>query len=197
VGRRFDGLSTWLDGFDMNASHEPLLAYGKQTETRPSEILRALRSAAEAEILREQVRGFIGVSATKVLLAYLCKLQERYADETRLQLEGAEALRHVLLLMWSEYEPDGPPYRSEQSEQFSREHPDSLQALSRLLARHSEKAWMGYRRSDACPRLGWEDGYSRVAHKVPSRVDRLKSLGNAVVPQIPQIIGEAILRACA
>jgi DNA (cytosine-5)-methyltransferase 1 len=33
----------------------------------------------------------------------------------------------------------------------------------------------------------------RVANGVPNRVDRLKGLGNAVVPQIPEIIGRAIL----
>jgi DNA (cytosine-5)-methyltransferase 1 len=47
-------------------------------------------------------------------------------------------------------------------------------------------------------RQGWEaePDVGRVADGVPARVDRIKSLGNAVVPQIPELIGRAIL-ACA
>ena len=40
-----------------------------------------------------------------------------------------------------------------------------------------------------------EPNVGRVANGVPRRVDRLKALGNAVVPQIPEMIGYAILEA--
>jgi DNA (cytosine-5)-methyltransferase 1 len=39
-----------------------------------------------------------------------------------------------------------------------------------------------------------EPAVGRVANGIPARVDRLKRLGNAVVPQIPEIIGRAIMR---
>jgi len=56
---------------------------------------------------------------------------------------------------------------------------------SELLMRYGERSRSTYWAVE--PALG------RVANGVPKRMDRLKQLGNAVVPQIPEIIGYAIL----
>lgn len=94
---------------------------------------------------------------------------------------------------------------------------DELAAIERnssgpaVVDADSYKAWCSQRSNVApargrrkrpgerCSRGGhtwrFEPDVGRVAHGVSARVDRLKGLGNAVVPQIPEIIGRAIMNA--
>lgn len=56
------------------------------------------------------------------------------------------------------------------------------------------RRWIGdYRETIGRQQWGVEPGMVRVAHGVPRRVDRIRGLGNAVVPQIAELIGRRIV----
>jgi DNA (cytosine-5)-methyltransferase 1 len=64
------------------------------------------------------------------------------------------------------------------------EHTQSeLQTIERSHSKRRENVWLP------------EPGVGRVADGIPGRVDRLKGLGNAVVPQLIQAIGEIVIKA--
>jgi DNA (cytosine-5)-methyltransferase 1 len=71
-------------------------------------------------------------------------------------------------------------------------HAKSARQSSCFLGLREVESW---RASSGVAWWGIESDVGRVANGVPSRVDRLKGLGNAVVPQIPELIGRAILAA--
>jgi DNA (cytosine-5)-methyltransferase 1 len=64
-----------------------------------------------------------------------------------------------------------------------------------LLSRISPEEGRNDNGQDASVGSWWtvEPNLVRVVHGIPGRVDRIRSLGNAVVPQIPEIIGRAIM----
>ena len=97
-------------------------------------------------------------------------------------------------------------YQSESNVPFNDESWHCLQEPSGSVVSDSDRAGLQQQRRSkpiraeqpAIERSGWwqsEPDVGRVAHGIPSRVDRLRCLGNAVVPQVVEVIGRAILDA--
>lgn len=205
VGGALDGFSAWLDGHGglIGEAHKCIMANGisllgdihdaTSTRRRAGEILRVLRDTLATEGDQWTIGGSGCIPPSQVLLAYVRKLETNWPDETRLQLASTETPKASMRGVRSGDEPDSTPHRPRQDEQHTTEHTDAVQALSRLLARHAEKAWVDYRRRNAEAVRHWESGIARVAHGVRGRMDRLKSLGNAVVPQQAYPIFKAIM----
>lgn len=57
-----------------------------------------------------------------------------------------------------------------------------------------DQAWVGMAIGGGCFVIEWP-GVPRVASGIPSRVDRLRALGNAVVPQVAEWVGRRIMES--
>ena len=72
-----------------------------------------------------------------------------------------------------------------------RPNPANTQKIRKRRDQHTQRCFdnSGWNAWPAEPEL------DRMAYGIPNRVDRIKALGNAVIPQIPEILGKAILSA--
>ena len=164
VGRSLDGVSCWLDGIG---------GLSNEAKERAREILRNLREETVSETVQWTIGRFNSISKAEVLLAFLCEYEEE-CNGSRISLESRTISERKLRDLWRTIEFARTSHRREYHSQLAREYSDALFRLS-----HGAPSLM----SEAWEDNTWENGIERVATGVPSRVDRLKCLGNAVVPQ--------------
>lgn len=166
VGGTFDGLS---GGVDRSGG----VVYDEEIETRAGQILRELRNDISSEALFWATRGLECLQAEEVLLAFV----REYEAGGRLPREfvAREATPERLLrAMQENRDLARASLRRESAEQFFGEYPNALRELSQLVASRGQTPW---------DHTLWESAVRRIERGVPHRVDRIKCLGNSVVPQ--------------
>ena len=165
VGGTLDGLSRGMDGTGGVGDAE-------ETENWAKAFLRVLSESPGAQTLWDATRGLDCVSAENVLLAFV----REYENDGRAAwaiLEGEETPEKCLRALQKQKSTRRAPLRRGPLEQFFGEYPDAMRELSRVVASRSKTPW-------AHPL--WESGVARVGGAIPFRVDRIRGLGNAVVP---------------
>jgi len=176
LGFSNDGISPKMDGGRIN---------GSSKERRSEEILQKLWKRIDEENLQREVRGLRSISSQEILQSelYGTGICQACAIKIGIIETGGQIPWKDLRNLWGYGEHSQTSHRRESFERLSREYPDLLLSLSHYTPPPCSSCW-----SDG----SWESGIPRVAMGVKERVNRLKSLGNAIVPQVAYQIFKAI-----
>lgn len=173
------------------------------------EVVRAARVVRPRYVILENVAALLGRGLDVVLRALA---EIGYDSEWHCIPASAVGAPHRRDRIWiiahargEQHEGDCPPLSGALATELSRAIADTDSGGQQGCAERHIGPQTGFptpRRNHAlrlcqagATRDWWavEPNVGRVAHGIPKRVDRLRCLGNAVVPQIPELIGRAIL----
>ena len=179
------------------------------------EMFRIIKEIHPTYVIGENVRNLISIHEGVVFEQVCTDLEgEGYEVQTYVLPASAVNAPHQRYRCWivadtqsfrsgskDEYEKSHQPHKKNRvSSQFRRKGSiGGKQNVANSDNARWEKQWwqesaQEEQQTTQC-RSWWsvEPSVGRVAHGIPNRVDRLKGLGNAVVPQIPAVLGRAIL----
>lgn len=166
LGRINNELSSELDRIKIEVKN------AKTSKECYGKILQALRMSACAKTIHEQTRGLQSICAEKALLSLVWKLKNNCRISWEF-LACKDSHKEVMRDLWGKIQTDSSSLRRESREQFLEEHSDFMQQLSFLVASQGKTPW---------DNPLWESGTPRIIDSCYFRVDRVKALGNAVVP---------------
>jgi len=142
-----------------------------------NKILYALRNGVSAQTIQWPTRGLGSIQTQEILLTALCEYQGKTKSLGNVSLASKEASWPIMRGVWFDGTLACPSCRRESQKQRQEQYPDFVHLLSWLLACDCGATWL--------------DPTGTPSES--SRVDRLKGLGNAIVPQIAEWIGRRIL----
>ena len=167
VGRVVARVSNGLDGGRLN---------GQTSEGGTAEVLRAMRGPNDAETIRWPARGYGGIQSSEVLLTQLCEYEGRPTPLGNISLEGEEIPEITVRGVWFNGKTSCSSCRRQSEKQRFKEHPNLVCLLSQLLSCNCGSTWLD----------------PTGTPSTSSRVDRLKGLGNSIVPQVAEVIFRSI-----
>ena len=190
---------------------QPFSVAGKRRGTADNrslwpEMARIISEVKPAWVIAENVPGIIGMELDNVLTDLEAMF---YAWEAFIIPACSVDAPHRRSRVWivansyshairQQSKPERRGFCSTKFREFGKDVSDGVgQRCQELQGEYSTTRTPGREELAATSRWKLEPSVGRVAHGIPSRMDRLKALGNAVVPQIPMMLGHFILGAMA
>ena len=199
-----------LEKVDLIAGGFPCQPYSKAGKRRGKdddrylwpEMLRVIRELKPTWVFCENVTGLLSINEGWVIEEVLSDLEsESYETMPPFIIPacGVDADHKRDRLWILAYSHNGEHIKSVRR---GNQAPDKIQKINKK--EHSStgrssrtstvrKASNGYTDEESCRSWITEPELGRVVDGIPNQMDRLKSLGNAVVPQVVELIGRAII----